>query len=130
MKVRIKLNPNLTFNFIEIFKVADDQSTITPTKEDDEKAPKSTESPIDTPQVTETDASTLPSPEYTDVEAEVKGKYDLTIDLIIRVFSIIIKFAWFWFPGFDLQIKILINNSPLKAIIPNNLLNFHNCLNH
>lgn len=46
----------------------------TPTEE--KEHPKSAESPAGT-QISDTDASTLPSPEYTDVEADLEGMYSL-----------------------------------------------------
>lgn len=67
-------NKIFSITSIEVLKIVDEHSTITSPKEGDELAQNSVESPADT-QVTDTDASTLPSPEYTDVEGEVEGAY-------------------------------------------------------
>lgn len=63
----------------DVNRILQDVSTSPTIPQEDEQFPISAESPAGT-QVTETEASTLPSPEYTDVEADLEeGKHRVQI---------------------------------------------------
>lgn len=70
-------------------EVKNDEGTVT-TNEEKEHVSKSPDSPAET-QITETDASTLPSPEYTDVESDLEGMY-----IFWRIYSVyILNKSWY-----------------------------------